>query len=220
MANIYVDGESHFIRSEQCFQKLYGDQFYLESAEYPPPRFAGRSYPDGHPPILLIDRQSKFFWDKYYVAFLQDEPLLLSIPDVNKAFYFSSACGDENQLHTIKARIRREWFEPEIVHEPRQLAKQREAQRQAHQVIYKPKGVDIRMATRLLQDAYRQVYDECFLFTSDADFLPVIDAVQQLGKKVYVCGYRQGIGERSPLEYCPDRFIDLTERVRAYRATR
>jgi len=50
----------------------------------------------------------------------------------------------------------------------------------------------------MLEDAVRQVFDVCHLYTSDVDFLPVIEAVRSRGKPVYVHGYRNGLAKESP----------------------
>ncbi len=78
----------------------------------------------------------------------------------------------------------------------------------------KAKGVDIGLSVRVLEDAYHNIYDSCYLFTSDIDFLPVIRVLQRLGKKVIVFGYIDGLGNRSELEYVPDAFIDLSDHMR------
>jgi uncharacterized LabA/DUF88 family protein len=63
----------------------------------------------------------------------------------------------------------------------------------------------------MLEDAYLNTFQDCVLFTSDQDFLPVIEAVRRMGKQVVVLGYKKGLRERSPLEYVPDGFYDLGE---------
>src|SRR5947209_2292626 len=100
-------------------------------------------------------------------------------------------------------------FEPQVIQEPKALRDQRANLRSQHQLIEKAKRVDIGMTVRVLEDAYLNAYRGCLLFTSDVDFLPVIEAVRRIGKLVFVAGYREGLAERSPLEYVPDRFIDL-----------
>ena len=78
-------------------------------------------------------------------------------------------------------------------------------------MIEKAKGVDIGLAVRMLEDAYENCFQVCFLFTSDIDYLPVIKALRRMGKCVMVMGYRDGLGKNTPLEYVPDQFIDLGE---------
>ena len=81
-------------------------------------------------------------------------------------------------------------------------------------LIEKPKGVDISLAVRMLNDAHLQSFDDCHLYTSDADFVPAINAVRALGKQVYVHGYMNGLADRSDLLYVPDQFIDLEQMLR------
>ena len=59
----------------------------------------------------------------------------------------------------------------------------------------------------------RSPCSNCFLFTSDIDYLPVIEAVRRMGKAVYVFGYGDGLGEHSRFEYVPDQFLDLGKRM-------
>ena len=98
----------------------------------------------------------------------------------------------------------------------KQLADRRTHTRTDLGLLEKPKGVDIGLTVRVLEDAYHNIFDTCYLFTSDIDFLPVIRVVQRLGKKVVVFGYADGLGNRSKLEYVPDAFVDLSERIKSY----
>ena len=124
--------------------------------------------------------------------------------------YFTAFAGEDDTLHALRVRLRENGFEPQIVKERRSLAKQRENVRGNEGIIEKPKGVDIALAARMLEDAHRNVFKECILFTSDVDYIPVIEAVQRTGKMVFVYGYQNGIGKNSALEYVPDAFVDLT----------
>lgn len=54
------------------------------------------------------------------------------------------------------------------------------------------------------------------LLTSDVDFIPVIDAVQRMGKRVYVFGFREGVASQSDFDYVPEKFIDLGDRMSQY----
>jgi len=100
-------------------------------------------------------------------------------------------------------------FEPQILKELSELTKRRSNILRSEGVIEKAKGVDIAIAVRMLEDAQRNVFQVCGLYTSDVDYIPVIEVVKRMGKAVYVFGYRSGLGRNSPLEYVPDRFVDL-----------
>ena len=47
------------------------------------------------------------------------------------------------------------------------------------------KGVDVKLAIDLLINAYNNNYDIAILISNDADFIPAIEEVQKLNKKVY-----------------------------------
>ena len=89
------------------------------------------------------------------------------------------------------------------------LARQRENVLKVEQVIEKAKGVDIALAARMIEDAFHDNYDACYLFSSDIDFLPIIEAVRRMGKQVYVCGSVDGLGEQSKFLHVPDAFVDI-----------
>jgi uncharacterized LabA/DUF88 family protein len=135
-------------------------------------------------------------------------------PDVQRATYFTSVAGDAAVLHEMMVTLRNFGLEPSIVQERSDLRAQRQNVLKTQQLIEKPKGVDIALAVRMLEDAYHQAFDVCHLYTSDVDFLPVIQAIRARGKQVYVHGYKNGLSERSPLLHVPDLFIDLEEMLR------
>jgi hypothetical protein len=151
--------------------------------------------PEVGPPII-VEPRCKFCW---------------GLVDLGRApkVYFTSCVGDDDLLHDLRVFIREQSFEPQIVKERSDLARQRANVLGNDGIIEKPKGVDIALSVRMLEDAQRHVFSACALFTSDVDFLPVIEAVQRMGKTVRVYGYRSGIGRNSPLEYVPEHFVDL-----------
>ena len=115
------------------------------------------------------------------------------------------------RLLAARRKIREAGFEPQVIPELKDLAKQRENALKANGLIIKAKGVDIGLAVRMLEDAYHNNYERCVLLTSDIDYLPVIEAVRRMGKHVYVLGYGEGIAKDSPFLYLPERFVDIGE---------
>jgi uncharacterized protein (TIGR00288 family) len=87
---------------------------------------------------------------------------------------------------------------------------------EANSLVIKPKGVDIALAVRMLEDAYYGNYQVCLLFTSDIDYLPVIHAVRRMGKAVIVLGFCEAIAVDSPFLYVAERFIDLSSYMQSY----
>ena len=110
--------------------------------------------------------------------------------------------------------MRRQRFDPQVIRERRQLSNRRRDLLVSEGIIEKPKGVDISLAVRVLEDAYRGIFNICYSFTSDIDFLPVIRVLQRLGKKVLVFGYEDGLASQSELAFVPDAFVDLGAHMR------
>src|SRR5207237_4110148 len=121
--------------------------------------------------------------------------------------YFTSVTGGEDELHRAKVHIRTHGFEPQVIFELKKLADQRANLLKQEGVVERAKGVDIGLAVRMFEDAHADTFDRCLLYTSDADFLPLIRAVRRLGKTVIVVGFREWLSQRSALEYEPDFFI-------------
>jgi uncharacterized LabA/DUF88 family protein len=190
---VYIDGESHYIRSENAWRQLHGEEACLERLRYV-------NQPDDR--MVLVLPEAKVFWTRRMN------------PNVLRATYFTSASGDEPARHQIMVTLREFGLEPSIVQERSGLRAQRQNVRTTQQLIEKPKGVDIALAVRMLEDAFHQTFDVCHLYTSDVDFLPVIQAIRARGKQVYVHGYRNGLSQHSPLLHVPDLFVDLEAMLR------
>jgi len=212
---LYVDGESHFIRSEECWKAVFEGETTLENLAETSPTFRQRGgfrpqYPLANDEKrFALYRPAKYFWDFFVPSCYHPLPTNLS-----RAVYVTSSSGDENEKDRARRVIRRNGFEPVVLDELAMLKKRRENQLSQLRLIEKPKGVDIALATRVLEDAYVGAFQSCFLCTSDADFIPVVQAIRRIGKAVYVLGYREALGERSVFEYMPDAFLDLGELMR------
>jgi uncharacterized LabA/DUF88 family protein len=196
--HLYIDGESHYIRTEQWVRETIGRDVslpaYAERRINAPERSIAANRP------FFVEPRCKFFWwVDHWVNHRSD----------NNRKYFTSCAGDEDALHAMRLLLRQKGFEPHILKERMDLARQRENALGNEGIIEKAKGVDIALAVRLLEDAQRDVFTECWLYTSDVDYLPVIEAALRMGKVVHVLGYRSGLGKHSPLEYVPSSFHDL-----------
>ncbi len=208
----YVDGESHFIRSASLWRDIHGETAQLVDIESRSPGTSGSAFPNSHPPFVLVDPATKFFWD---VRYLTLAPQPFHDRQIDGAVYFTAFSGDDQGYHQACVRIRQHRFEPRVTHERALLADRRSSILKANGIVEKAKGVDVGLSVRVLEDAYHNIFDVCLLFTSDVDFLPVVRVVQRLGKKVVVFGYLTGLGSRSELEYVPDAFVDLSRHMRA-----
>jgi len=204
--NVYVDGESHFIRSQECWKRIHGGS--LEEITNYVPVFG--SVIPAHQQVLFgpppsVHHGAKFFWDSRFAALAQTRRDYF----IGRGVYFTACTGDENSAHQLRLFIRQQDFEPQVILELKKLADQRANLLNSVGVIEKAKGVDIGLATRLVEDAHANTFDGCLLFTSEVDFMPAIRAVRRIGKEVTVLGYRDGLSHNSPLEYEPDLFFDL-----------
>jgi hypothetical protein len=208
-AYVFVDAENHFLRSCAAAEELVGSKraaqaFATAKTHVPeirgfPNAINGRQF--GWNPDLQL------FWDCYV---LSGGGILTGLDvTITRAVFACSCSGDEDKMHEVRTELRRIGFEPIVVHEPKALKRRRGDTLQQRGLLDKPKGCDIEIATRMVADAAADLYDYCFLFTSDADFMPAIKAVRAMGKIVWVFGYASVLPKRSPYLYVPDRFVDL-----------
>lgn len=209
---LYVDGESHYAMSEKCFKDIHGDSATLASvvSTVPEPSHQRQYH------RIFHDADSKFFWDTHVPRHSRGGTEMFPNFDLMaRRVYFTALVGNDPKQHEAKVFIRNAGFEPQVIREEKDLAQQRANRLRSDGVLIKGKGVDISLAVRMLEDAYYNNYDECYLATSDVDYLPAIQAVRRLGKQVFVFGYKEGIAKDSAFLHAVEKFIDLGEFVRA-----
>ena len=56
---------------------------------------------------------------------------------------------------------------------------------------YIEKGIDILIATDMISLAFRDAYDTAILVSGDSDFVPVVEEIQQLGKRVENAAFKR-----------------------------
>jgi len=78
------------------------------------------------------------------------------------------------------------------------------------------KGIDTQIVVDMLLGAVRNTYDVAILLSGDADFAGAVEAVKEMGKKVYVAHFRGVNGVARALIDVADRdiIIDETEVAR------
>ncbi len=91
---VYIDGESHFIRSDNAWRQLHGCDASLDRL-----RYANQ----GDDRMVLVLPEAKVFWTRRMN------------PNVLRATYFTSASGDEPAIHKLKVTLRDFGLEPSIV---------------------------------------------------------------------------------------------------------
>lgn len=113
-----------------------------------------------------------------------------------RSYYYTSTTGGEDVVRTIKERLWKAGFHPEVFKKARTRDK--------------TKGVDLALATDLLSNAFRDNYDAAVLIAGDGDYLPLVEEVKRLGKVVHVAFFRgEGSGLSPNLRLASDWFWDL-----------
>jgi len=59
----------------------------------------------------------------------------------------------------------------------------------------------------ILINSYRNNLDTVYIITGDGDFVPVLEEVKRLGKRIYVAAFSSGLHPR--IRAVADRFVDL-----------
>jgi len=96
-----------------------------------------------------------------------------------KAFYYTSPIDQKDSLEKSRAQQR---FLARITKIPNlELFLGRLERRNNTKV---EKGVDVKIAVDMLSNAFHDKYDTAILVSNDADFVPLVKEIQQLGKQV------------------------------------
>jgi uncharacterized LabA/DUF88 family protein len=114
--------------------------------------------------------------------------------EIVRKYYFTGATGAVDALFKIEDELRTLEIEKPIVFK---RSKQRQCKR-----------VDIALSTEILLQAVRDNFDVAILATGDEDFVPVVEAVMSLGKRVVLWSLSSGLS-RSLARAC-DYSADLS----------
>jgi uncharacterized LabA/DUF88 family protein len=136
-------------------------------------------------------------------------------PDLHhviRATYYTSAAGDEQTIWDIDEKIRSLQFQQYSLSGGGDISgllgntlsgvvlKRMKNQQ-------KSKGVDIHLTVDILINAYRNNLDTVYVITGDGDFVPVLEEVKRLGKRIYVAAFSSGL--HRTIRAVADRFVDL-----------
>jgi len=113
-----------------------------------------------------------------------------------RSLYYTSAVGSDELLEQTRASLWEIGFEPNVFRKTRQ--------------DQKAKGVDIALTKDMLAHAFRQNYDVAVLVAGDGDYVPLVEEVKRLGKRVCILFFGQ-FGLSPSLKLASDAFMDLTE---------
>lgn len=114
-----------------------------------------------------------------------------------RAYYYTSVVGSDEILTQVKQSLRDMSFAPVVF--------RKEKNRNS-------KGVDIALTKDVLSHAFRGNFEIAVLVAGDADYLPLVEEVQRLGKLVYIWFYADvKVGGLNPaLRLASDHFYDIT----------
>ena len=130
-----------------------------------------------------------FIWIPMYTA--MDWPESSAI----RAYYYTSLIGDPDAIREIEEALWKLNFSHQVFKKTRQEEK--------------AKGVDIALTKDMLVHAFLNNYTHAFLFAGDGDYVPLVEEVKRLGKRITVCFFA-GKGLSSELRLKSDKFLDIT----------
>lgn len=207
---VFIDAENHFHRTCDAAEQIFGSPKAAEAIANARMQVGNSNQcvpPRTNTDRFVFNRSVQLFWD--YLALLDINPYPFSNSNFALAVYACSCSGSEEVAFDARVQLRQLGFDPIVVHELKSHQKQRIALREGERLIDKAKGCDIAVATRIVADAAAGLYERCILFTSDADYLPAIEAVRRMGKVVWVYGFKDVLPKHSPYLHVPDKFHDL-----------
>lgn len=113
-----------------------------------------------------------------------------------RAYYYTSLIGDAPLIEDINSLLWSLEFTPHV------FKKVRKDQ--------KAKGVDISLTKDMLSDAFLNHYDVAVLVAGDGDYVPLVEAVKNRGKRV-ICYFFANNGMSTDLSHACDEFYDLSQ---------
>lgn len=130
----------------------------------------------------------------------KDPPLKVEAKAI-RAFYYTSVTGGSENQGEVEAALWDMGFQPRVFHKDSRGQKS--------------KGVDIRLTTDLLSNAFQDNYDVAVVISGDADYAPVFEEVKRLGKVVFLAFFaNNGLSPKLKLTAdafweCEQPFIEL-----------
>ena len=179
---MFIDGENFTIRSQK--------------------RAAGKG-------IKLEERfQASFKRDVWFWPYPQNDPRsqcetwtgqrvssTAKMPLAIRCNYYTSTQGASDEVDNVRDAIQEIGFAAHVFHKKKGM---------------RAKGVDISLTKDLLMNAALDNYDSAILVAGDADFVPVVEEVQRLGKTISVAFFSEKESGMSPaLRRSADFFFNL-----------
>jgi uncharacterized LabA/DUF88 family protein len=143
-------------------------------------------------------REDCFFWPGTQVRSLGSPEN--SEPRSIRSYYYTTCVGSEEVRDAVRQQLWTIGFEPHVFKKDKQTRK--------------TKGVDIALTKDMLSHAFRGNYEVVRLIAGDGDYVPLVEEVKRLGKRVDICFIGDCV---SPdLRLAADRFIDLMSEIQTW----
>jgi uncharacterized LabA/DUF88 family protein len=113
-----------------------------------------------------------------------------------RAYYYTSLVGTSDDIEAIEATLWAFGFTPRVF----KRLKNRD----------KSKGLDISLATDMLSHAFQDHYDVAILMAGDGDYVPLVEQLKRLGKRVILAFFPEGSGLNTHLRLSADEYFDIT----------
>ena len=157
-------------------------------------RAQGRANRLGRPlPQGALHRKDVYFWcstpgitrDWISNAHAADFP--------ERMFYYSAMSADEEEINAVRDELLHENFTP-VVFKKKQK---------------RSKAVDVSLTKDLLVNAYLNNYDIAVLVAGDGDYVPVVQEIKRIGKRVVIAFFGDGDGLSPELRREGDGYVCL-----------
>lgn len=179
---VFVDGENFAIRGREALKALVGDE--QKGPIYEPSTFLWV-------PSSLQGRE---------LGWYGLNPTLF--PPAVRSYYFSALKSGNNQtLEDVAERLKALDFEPN-------LFTTKKSRKEGEGRVAASKLVDQSLTVTALHHAYGDHYDTAMILAGDADYIPLIQELKSMGKRVHVAFFGEVVP--SSLRMAGDKFFDLT----------
>jgi len=148
-----------------------------------------KSIKENREPYDIQEEEDIYVWPRRKFHLIQGHPNY----NVIRSYYYTCVKGDEKKINKIKEDLKLLDFQSPCVYK---------------KIDGKSKKVDIGLCVDVLKHASLNNFDICILVTGDRDFVPVINAVKELGKMVVVWFFAEHIIDE--LIYEADHFFNLS----------
>jgi len=117
-------------------------------------------------------------------------------PRLIRAYYYTSVQGSEDKQLSVRERLRGLGFDPQVFKKEKARGS---------------KGVDITLTKDMLSHGFHGHYDVAILVAGDGDYLPLIEEVKRLGRRVFLAFFVDN-GLNPNVRLAADHFFDITKR--------